>query len=70
VTTVLGSFVACKITTNQVPSLIGAFSSTLWMTWIAAEGPYRGQILKAESRDSSGKLVYTHEALSITYAPK
>lgn len=40
------------------------------VTWIAAEGPYRGHLLREESYDDKGVLMITREAESITYDPK
>lgn len=71
VQTTLGTFNACKVSTHMSTTSGGTTTDQgTAITWLAAEGPYRGQFLKGESRDSAGTLLATSEAVNMVYTPK
>ena len=71
VQTALGTFVACKVSAHMYLTSGGTTTDQgTAISWMAAEGPYRGQVLKGETRDSKGALLATNESVNMTYTPK
>ncbi|RIX78650.1 hypothetical protein D3H34_16525 [Acidovorax cavernicola] len=67
--TPIGTTNACKFSTvARVRQVDGSDLTTLQDNWIAADGPYRGQMLKMVTRE--GGAVGTLVATQITYTPK
>jgi hypothetical protein len=67
--TEMGAFNTCRFTNKQTTGTGDASSVATITTWVAAEGPYRGQLLKIHTRWDS-KPEQTTERIKMTYTPK
>lgn len=68
--TAMGAFDACKFTNKQTTGTGAAAFVTIFTTWVAAEGPYRGQLLKIHTRPEDSRPEFTTERIKMTYTPK
>ena len=69
--TEMGAFNACKFTNRQTTGTGETSSVTTFTTWVAAEGAYRGQLLKIHTRPEGGsRPEFTTERIKMTYTPK
>jgi hypothetical protein len=68
--TEMGAFNVCKFTTKQTMGTGDTASVTTLTTWVAAEGPYRGQLLKTHIRPEDSRPEQTIERIKMTYTPK
>ncbi|MDA7415366.1 hypothetical protein PGB34_03225 [Xenophilus arseniciresistens] len=65
VQTPLGDFAnACKFKT------VFDNSPSSNLSWVPSDGPYRGQVVKAQVLDSGGNVVQTTESIRMVYTPK
>ena len=69
-TTPIGTFSACRYDAVTTSTVASSASVVTGSTWFAAEGPYRGQLLKFVVIGTGGTAGSTSDVTRMTYTPK